>query len=81
MKQVKVDEKDFKDLARYQFLMDSYKTRYLFSFDDNYLPSYLSNYKLYQNTLYKFNRKYNLDSFEEYNFNIANLLIIGKERK
>ena len=81
MKQIKVDQKDFIDLSRYQFLMENYRSRYLFSFNESYLSLYIENYKLYYNTLFNFSKKYNLDSLEDYDFNLANSLIIGKEKE
>lgn len=81
MKQIKVDQKDFINLTRYQFLMEGYRSRYLFSFNETYLSLYIKNYKLYYNELFSFSKKYNLDSLEDYDFNLANSLIIGKEKK
>lgn len=52
--------------------MESYKTCYIFSLNDNFLNKFIASYKDYANDLGYINNKYSLDPTERWEFNIPN---------
>ena len=69
---IPIEEKDLTQFARNKFLMESYKTCYIFSLNNYFLDKFIASYKDYANDLGYINNKYSLDPTKRWEFNIPN---------
>lgn len=75
---VYVEQKDITELCRLGFLKDSYKNRWLFSYNDYYLAQFLLYFKQFQDAQNEFNEKYNKGK-KLFKLNLANCFIEMEE--
>lgn len=79
MKRIKFKPKDLSELIRILFLKDSYKNRFLLSWNFDYLNKYKEYLELEVITRAKLIKKYNLQNKKIISFNFSNYFIEVEE--
>ena len=79
MKRIKFKPKDLSELIRILFLKDSYKNRFLLSWNFDYLNKYKEYLELEVITRAKLIKKYNLQNKKIISFNFSNYFMEVQE--
>ena len=79
MKRIKFKPKDLSELIRILFLKDSYKNRFLLSWNFDYLNKYKEYLELEVITSAKLIKKYNLQNKKIISFNFSNYFMEVEE--
>lgn len=79
MKRIKFKPKDLSELIRILFLKDSYKNRFLLSWNFDYLNKYKEYLELEVITRAKLIKKYNLQNKKIISFNFSNYFMEVEE--